>query len=152
MQIDLVPEVDPSGGYQNIDRVMHVFCRCLFVYSTINQDADAVGRVIVNIRTKHAYLPTTIFSDKGSAFVSQVIKGVRDVVGITLNHATTKRTQTIGILERTYVSLKKALIINTGERRSLRHKDVNIAVLNYNTSCHTNIGCEPSRVFHRRVP
>ena len=31
-------------------------------------------------------------------------------------------------------------------------KYVNIAVLNYNTSYHTNIGCEPSRRFHGRIP
>ena len=32
------------------------------------------------------------------------------------------------------------------------HKYVNIAVLKYNTSYQTSIGCEPSRVFHGRVP
>ena len=32
------------------------------------------------------------------------------------------------------------------------HKYVNIAVLNYNTSHHASIGCEPSRVFHGRIP
>ena len=32
------------------------------------------------------------------------------------------------------------------------HIYVNIAVLNYNTSYHTSIGCEPSRVFHGRIP
>ena len=42
--------------------------------------------------------------------------------------------------------------IDTGEWRSLWHKYVNIAVLNYNTSYHTSIGCEPSRVFHGRIP
>ena len=42
--------------------------------------------------------------------------------------------------------------IETGGRRSLWHKYVNIAVLNYNTSYHTSIGCEPSRVFHGRIP
>ena len=42
--------------------------------------------------------------------------------------------------------------IETGERRSLWHKYVNIAVRNYNTSYHTSIGCEPSRVFRGRIP
>ena len=42
--------------------------------------------------------------------------------------------------------------IATGELRSLWHKYINIAVLNYNTSYHTSIGCEPSRVFHGRIP
>ena len=29
---------------------------------------------------------------------------------------------------------------------------MSIAVLNYNTSYHASIGCEPSRVFHGRIP
>ena len=64
--------------------------------------------------TKHAYLPTTIISDKGSVFMSQVIKQVAEVLGITLQHATTKHAQTIGMLERTHASLRKTLKIETG--------------------------------------
>ena len=74
------------------------------------------------------------------------------VLGITLKHATTKHAQTIGLLERSHASIKQALKIETGERRSLWHKYINIAVLNYNTSYHTSIGCEPSRVLHGRIP
>ena len=48
--------------------------------------------------------------------------------------------------------IKQALKIETGERRSLWHKYVSIAVLNYNTSYHANIGCDPSRVFHEHIP
>ena len=102
--------------------------------------------------TKHAYLPTTIISDKGSAFTSQVIKEVTNALGITLKHATTKHAQTIGMLERTHDALKRTLKIETGERRSMWHKYVHIAVLNHNTSYHSSIGCEPSRVFHGRIP
>ena len=102
--------------------------------------------------TKHAYLPTTLISDEGSAFISHVIKEVAGVLGITLKHATTKPAQTIGLLERSHASIKPALKIETGERRSLWHKYVSIAVLSYNTSYHASIGCEPSRVFHGRIP
>ena len=102
--------------------------------------------------TKHAYLPTTLISEKGTAFTSTVIKEVAGVLGITLKHATTKHAQTIGLLERSHASIKQALKIETGERRSLWHKYVNIAVPNYNTSYHASIGCEPSRVFHGRIP
>ena len=111
-----------------------------------------MARVIINIMTKHTYLPTTIISDKGSVFMSQVIKEVTEVLGITLQQVTTKHAQTIGLLERTHASLKKTLKVETGERRSMWHKYVNLAVLNYNTSYHTSIGCEPSGVFHGRVP
>ena len=54
--------------------------------------------------------------------------------------------------ERTHASLEKTLKTKTGENRSMWHRYVNIAVLNYNTSFYTSIGCEPSRVFHGRVP
>ena len=102
--------------------------------------------------TKHAYLPTTLISDKGTAFISRVNKEVAGVLGMTPKDATAKHAQTIGLLERSHASIKQALKIETGERRSLWHKYINHAVLNYNTSYHTSIGCEPSRVFHGRIP
>ena len=40
----------------------------------------------------------------------------------------------------------------TGERRSIRHKHVQTAVMNYNTTYHENLGCEPSAVSHGRIP
>ena len=102
--------------------------------------------------TKHVYLPTTIISDKGTAFMSHLIKEVTGVLRIQLKHATTKHAQTVGLLERSHASIKQSLKIETGERRSLWHKYINIAVLNYNTSYHTSIGCEPSRVLHGQIP
>ena len=152
MKIDLVPELPPSGGYENIVTAMDVFSRYSFAYPTANKDAKTIAKVLINIMTKHAYLPTTLISDKGTAFISNVIKEVAGVLGITLKHATTKHAQTIGLLERSHASIKQALKIETDERRSLWHRYINSAVLNYNTSYHTSIGCEPSRVFHGRIP
>ena len=152
MQIDLVPRLPPSGGYENIVTVMDVFSRYLFAYPTSNQDATTIAKVIINIMTEHAYLPTTFISDKGTAFMSHVIKEVAGVFVITLKHATTKRAQTIGLLERSHASIKQSLKIETDERRSLWHKYISIADLNYNTSYHSSIGCEPRRVFHGRIP
>ena len=83
--------------------------------------------------------------------MSHVIKEGAVVPDITLKHATTKHAQTIGLLERSQASIKQALKIETGERRSLWHKYINIAVLNYNTSYHTSIACVPSLVFHGRI-
>ena len=98
MQIDLVPELPPSGGYENIVTAMDVFSRYLFAYPTSNQDAKTIAKVLINIMTKPANLPTTLISDKGTAFMSHVIKEVAGVLGITLKHATTKHAQTIGLL------------------------------------------------------
>ena len=152
MQVDLVPGLSPSGGYENIATAMDVIPRYLFAYPTSNQDATTTAKVIINIMTKHADLPTTLISDKGTAFKSHVIKEVAGVLGIILKHATTKHAQTIGLLERSHASIKQSLKIETVERKSLWHKYISIAVLNYNTSYHSSIGCEPSRVFHGRIP
>ena len=83
--------------------------------------------------------------------MSHVIKEVAGFVGITLKYASTKHAQTIGQLEQSDASIKQALKIETGERRSLWHKYVSVAVLNYNTSNHTRIGCDASRDFHGRI-
>ena len=151
MQRDLVLELPPSGGYENIVTAMDVFSRYSFAYPTSNQDAKTIAKVFINIMSKHAYLPTTLISDKGTAFMCHVFKEVAGVIGITLKHATTNHAQTIGLLEQSHASIKQTLKIETGERRSLWHKYVIIAVLNYNTSYHTSIKCEPSRVFHGRI-
>ena len=97
MQIDLVPELPPTGGFENILTAMDVSSGYLFPYPKSNQDAKTNARVIFNIMTKHAYLPTTLISDKGTAFMSHVIKEVSGVHGITLWHATTKHAQTIDL-------------------------------------------------------
>ena len=83
--------------------------------------------------------------------MSQAIKELAEVLGITVEHATKKHAQTFGLLQRTHASLTKTLEIETVERKSMWHKYVNLTVLNYNTSYHTSIGCEPSRVFNGRV-
>ena len=108
IHIDLVPELPPSGGYENIVTAMDVFSRYLFAYPTSNRDAKTTAKVLINFMTKHDYLPTTLISDKFTAFMSHVIKEVASVLGITLKHATTKHAQTIGLLERSHASIKQA--------------------------------------------
>ena len=53
MQINLMPELSPCGGYENIVTAMDVFSRHLFAYLTLNQDAKTLAKVIINIMTKH---------------------------------------------------------------------------------------------------
>ena len=40
----------------------------------------------------------------------------------------------------------------SGDYRRQWHKYLPLAVLNYNTTYHTSLGCEPSRIFHGRIP
>ena len=86
MQIDFVPGLPPSGGYENLVTAMDVFSRYLFV------------KVIINIMTKHAYLPRTLISGKGTAFTSHVNKEVAGVLGITLKQPPPSTLKQLGYL------------------------------------------------------
>ena len=151
MQIDLLPELPPSGVYENIITAI-VFSRYAFAYPVSNPTAVNTAKVIIDIMTRHAYLPTLIITDKGSAFVSQDIHEVAEILGINLKQATTKHAQTIGVLERAHATIKTSLKMASGEYRKQWHKYLPIAILNYNTTYHSIIDCEPSRLFHGRVP
>ena len=152
MQTDLLPNLPTSGGYQTVMTAIDVFSRYLFAYPLIEATATNVVKVIIDIMTKHSFLPTTLITDKGSAFTSTIIAEITQFLGITLKCATTKHPQTIGKLERTHASLKTNLKMASGEYRRQWHKYLPLAVLNYNTTYHSSIGCEPSKVFHGRIP
>ena len=151
MQIDLLSELPPSGGYENIITATDVLSRYAFAYPVSNTTAVNTAKVIIDIMARHAYLPTLIIAVKRSVFVSQVIHEVAEILGINLKHATTKHAQTIGVLERAHATIKTSLKMASGEYRKQWHKYLPIAFLNYNTTYHSSIDCEPSRVFHGRV-
>ena len=152
LQMDIVPFDEPSNGFTARVTAMDIFSSYLFTYCVTKTDEKTIARVLIDIMTRHAYLPTTIITDKRTQFMSEVVADTTRVLGIQLRHATRKHAQTIGILERFHASLKEALKISTGERRTMWHQFVPTATLNYNTTYHSAIGCEPSRVFHGRKP
>ena len=152
MQIDLLPNLPPSGGFENVLTAIDVFSGLLFAYPLTDASAINVAKALIDIMTKHAYLPTTLITDKGTAFTSTIIAEITQILGITLKCATTKHPQTIGKLERTHASLKTNLKEACEEYRLQWHKYLPLAVLNHNTSYHASIGCEPTRIFHGRIP
>ena len=152
MQIDLMPELPPGGGYENIITAIDVFSRYAFAYPVSKPTAVNTAKVIIDTMTRHAYLPTLIITDKGSVFVSQVKHEVAEILSINLKHGTTKHAQTIGVLERAHATMKTSLKMASGEYRKQWHKFLPMAILNYNTTYHSSINCEPSRIFHGRVP
>ena len=123
MQIHLLPNLPASGGYQTVMTAIDVFSRYLFAYPLIEATAVNVAKVIIDIMTKHSYLPTTLITDKGSAFTSKILEEITETLGVTLKCATTKHPQTIGKLERTHASLKTNLKMASGEYRRQWHNN-----------------------------
>ena len=118
----------PSGGYEKILTATDVFSRCAFAYPVSKPTAVNTAKVRIDILTRHAYSPTLIITDKGSVFVSQVIHKLAET------------------------TIKTSLKMASSEYRKQWHKYLPIAISNYNTTYHSSIDSEPSRVFHGRVP
>ena len=152
MQIDLLPNLPPSGGYENIITAMDVFSRYLFAYPVTDASATNTATVIIDIMTKHTYLPTTLITDKRTAFTSKLVAEIAQILGIQIKCTTTKHPQTNGKLERTHASLKTNLKMASGDYRRQWHKYLPLAVSNYNTTYRATLGCEPSRIVHGRIP
>ena len=152
MQIDLLPNLPPSGGHENITTAMDVFSRYLFAHPVTDASATNTAKVNIDIMTKHTCLPITLITDKGTAFTSKLVAEITQILRIQTKCATTKHLQTIGKLERTRASLKTNLKMASGDYRRQWHKCLPLAVLNYNTTYHATLGCEPSRIFHGRTP
>ena len=93
MQIDLLPNLLATGGYENVLTAMDVFSRYLFADPLTEATAINVAKIIIAIITKHCYLPSTLLRDKGTAFTSTIIAEVTKVLGITLKCATTKQLE-----------------------------------------------------------
>ena len=72
--------------------------------------------------TKHSYLPTTLITDKESAFTSKILEEITELLGLALKCATTKHPQTIGKLEMTHASLKTNLKMASLEYRRQWHR------------------------------
>ena len=56
MQIDLLSDLPPSGGYENVLTAIDVLSRYLFAYPLTDASAIKVAKVIIDIMAKHAYL------------------------------------------------------------------------------------------------
>ena len=66
LEIDILPNLPNSAGYQNIVTMIDVLSRYLFAYPTQDSTAKTIGRCIVDVMTRHAYLAALILSAKGS--------------------------------------------------------------------------------------
>ena len=108
-QMDILPNLPPSGGYDHIITAIDVFAQYLFAYPVALITATPAARVIVDIFCTHTYLPAATITDISTQFNAQVTHEITAVLGIELKHATMKHAQTIELLERTHAPVKTQL-------------------------------------------
>ena len=77
-QIDLLPNVPPSGGSENVLTAIDVFSRYLFAYPIMDASAINVAKVLVDVMTKHAKLPTTLIPTKELLSLPRLLRKSRN--------------------------------------------------------------------------
>ena len=119
MQIDVLPELRPSGYYENIITAIDVsLTDGKLGSSSFQPTAVNTAKVIRDSITRHAYLSRLFIIDKRSVFVSQVLHEVAIILGIVLKHAKTEHAQNIGVLELAHTTIKTSLKFASGEYRN----------------------------------
>ena len=84
----MLPNLPASGGYENILTAMDVFSTYLFAYPLTDTSAINAAKASIDIMAEHCYLPTTLITDKGTAFT--IVTEITHNLGISPKCATTK--------------------------------------------------------------
>ena len=150
-EIDLVGKM-PGSQFKFVLTGIDVFTRYLFALPLRSADAESVAKALTSIFFRHAYLPKIILTDLGTVFTANLIRNLTKMLGIQLKHATLKHPQTIGLLERSHASFKRALKVIENQLSSDWYNYVDVATFDHNTTYHKAIGCPPSLLFHGREP
>ena len=106
MQIDLLPELPPSGGYGNIVTAIDVFSIDASEHLVSRPTVVNTANVISDIMTRHAKPSTVRMTDEGSVFVSNVIHETSDNLDIILHNACTQQAQIAIVSKRTHATIK----------------------------------------------
>ena len=76
LEVDILPTLPSSNDYEHIVTMMDVFSRYLFAYPTRDMTAKTVARCIIDVMTRHCYLPTVTLTDKGSQFRLEIVNQI----------------------------------------------------------------------------
>ena len=106
MQKEVVPEFPSTGEDKKKHLSEDVITAKEFAELIMSKDVKLIAKVSFHTITMHACLLKSFVLRWGSAFVSQVIKGVADVTTIKQEHGR-KHRQIIGRLTKVYASVKR---------------------------------------------
>jgi transposase InsO family protein len=102
-------EIQLSKTYQYLLVVVCTFPGWVEAYPTHMEKAPEVLRVLVKEIIPQFRVPSSIGSDNGPAFVSQVVKGISCAVGLTWHLHSWYHPQSSGRVERMNRTIKTAL-------------------------------------------
>ena len=122
------------------------------VFATADQSALTIAKLLVEEVVSRHGVPTQLLSDRGAAFLSQLMKGVCEVLGVKKINTTAYHPQTDGLVERFNRTLTSMLSKKVERNGSDWDRHLPYTLFAYRASIQESTQESPFFLLHGRDP
>ncbi|GFT10349.1 retrovirus-related Pol polyprotein from transposon 412 [Trichonephila clavipes] len=130
--------------------VMDYFTKWPEVYPIPDQEAPTVAEAVVQHWISRYGVPLQLHSDQGRNFVSAVLKGVCELLGIDKTKTTPLHPQSDGMVERFNRTILNNLSLMVSKNQQDWDQKVPLFLLAYRSAVHETTGYSPSQMLFGR--
>ncbi|GFX00478.1 retrovirus-related Pol polyprotein from transposon 412 [Trichonephila clavipes] len=139
-----------ASGNKYLLVVMDYFTKWPEVYPIPDQEAHTIAEAVVQHWISRYGVPLQLHSDHGRNFVSAVLKGVCELLGIDKTKTTPLHPQTDGMVERFNRTILNNLSLMVSKNQQDWDQKVPLFLLAYRSAVHETTGYSPSQMLFGR--
>ncbi|GFX21614.1 hypothetical protein TNCV_1400281 [Trichonephila clavipes] len=139
-----------ASGNKYLLVVMDYFTKWPEVYPIPDQEAPTVAEAVVQHWISRYGVPLQLHSDQGRNFVSAVLKGVCELLGIEKTKTTPLHPQSDGMVERFNRTILNNLSLMVSKNQQDWDQKVPLFLLAYRSAVHETTGYSPSQMLFGR--
>ncbi|GFX23935.1 retrovirus-related Pol polyprotein from transposon 412 [Trichonephila clavipes] len=139
-----------ASGNKYLLVVMDYFTKWPEVYPIPDQEAPTVAEAVVQHWISRYGVPLQLHSDQGRNFVSAVLKGVCELLGIDKTKTTPLHPQSDGMVERFNRTILNNLSLMVSKKQQDWDQKVPLFLLAYRSAVHETTGYSPSQMLFGR--
>ncbi|GFS63194.1 hypothetical protein TNCV_1496361 [Trichonephila clavipes] len=139
-----------ASGNKYLLVVMDYFTKWPEVYPIPDQEAPTVAEAVVQHWISRYGVPLQLHSDQGRNFVSAVLKGVCELLGIDKTKTTPLHPQSDGMVERFNRTILNNLSLMVSKNQQGWDQKVPLFLLAYRSAVHETTGYSPSQMLFGR--
>ncbi|GFT49814.1 retrovirus-related Pol polyprotein from transposon 412 [Trichonephila clavipes] len=139
-----------ASGNKYLLVVMDYFTKWPEVYPIPDQEAPTVAEAVVQHWISRYGVPLQLHSDQGRNFVSAVLKGVCELLGIDKTQTTPLHPQSDGMVERFNRTILNNLSLMVSKSQQDWDQKVPLFLLAYRSAVHETTGYSPSQMLFGR--
>ncbi|GFW48863.1 retrovirus-related Pol polyprotein from transposon 412 [Trichonephila clavipes] len=139
-----------ASGNKHLLVVIDYFTKWPEVYPIPDQEAPTVAEAVVQHWISRYGVPLQLHSDQGRNFVSAVLKGVCELLGIDKTKTTPLHPQSDGMVERFNRTILNNLSLMVSKNQQDWDQKVPLFLLAYRSAVHETTGYSPSQMLFGR--